>query len=469
MSRPISSTQRSLTLTEELEKLEQSITLTLQEIDHNFSRAHRIVTTNILPIVEQYAEQSKDVWEGSKFWKQFFEASANVSLSGYEEQPPDDTEQETTITEDTTETTHTTQDEESESYATPSSEHLNLHNRDADADEDIDFSALTLTPSQSHSTPRVPDHHQHHQPHHDNDDEAEPSPSVSYESPYEALRQEVASGDSPSEFQHHHHHHPHPTTPGKSRSKTPDSSPFLPPAPSTTKPSNNRNDPVLHRVLDKTYRVQATPLTSRTTKSYSTHHAAAASTTTPKTAQRKYYDSSPLSSPEIEVPKLHEEIFSSPLKQFGRYDDDESPSKPSNRRTPKPGISVLTPGKGKGKGEAKYGGGAGGGWDSDDDDIDDDEMFGSPPKTMQFHVPQSRLLKTPGTYLPYPLYTLSRKPKEASKRIVSDLLQSARGDGGAGEDITSDYEYQFGHGYDDEGSESPSVVRRAEGLDDESF
>ena len=83
MSRPSVAAQRNLTLTEELEKLEQSITLTLQgrfsidlkrknantlspEIDHNFSRAHRIVTTSILPIVEQYAEHSKNVWEGSK-------------------------------------------------------------------------------------------------------------------------------------------------------------------------------------------------------------------------------------------------------------------------------------------------------------------------------------------------------------------------------------------------------------------
>lgn len=57
---------RNLTLTEELEKLEQSITLTLQEIDHNFSKAHRIVTSSILPLVEQYGEHSKNVWEASK-------------------------------------------------------------------------------------------------------------------------------------------------------------------------------------------------------------------------------------------------------------------------------------------------------------------------------------------------------------------------------------------------------------------
>lgn len=75
---------RNLSLTEELEKLEQSITLTLQgmnsyllghatwesnyapEIDHNFSKAHRIVTTGILPVVERYGEHSRAVWEASK-------------------------------------------------------------------------------------------------------------------------------------------------------------------------------------------------------------------------------------------------------------------------------------------------------------------------------------------------------------------------------------------------------------------
>lgn len=39
------------------------------EIDHNFSRAHRIVTSSILPIIEQYAEHSNNVWEGSKVWR----------------------------------------------------------------------------------------------------------------------------------------------------------------------------------------------------------------------------------------------------------------------------------------------------------------------------------------------------------------------------------------------------------------
>lgn len=50
----------------ELERLEQKITLALYEIDANFNRCHRIVTTKILPIIENYAENSRRIWENSK-------------------------------------------------------------------------------------------------------------------------------------------------------------------------------------------------------------------------------------------------------------------------------------------------------------------------------------------------------------------------------------------------------------------
>lgn len=76
---------KKVSLTAELEKLEHTITMTLQEIDRNFSRCHRIITTSILPIIERYSLESSDVWNGSQFWKHFFEMSANVSLSGFEE------------------------------------------------------------------------------------------------------------------------------------------------------------------------------------------------------------------------------------------------------------------------------------------------------------------------------------------------------------------------------------------------
>lgn len=230
-----------------------------------------------------------------------------------------------------------------------------------------------------------------------------------YPSPYEALRREVAGAGPSTRTQTYQA----PTTPGKQPSgfrhtknmaATPDSSPFQAPATttklSTAKKARNatsNNDPLLHRLLDKNYRIQATPL-----KGHNLYSGASGNRfTTPGTAGKtknkaRLFDSSPLSSPEIEAPKLHAEIFSSPMRQ------------PASARKPRtPGVSVLTPAR-------KYGGiGTGAGttnkgkasvWDDSDDDIDDSgDMdggvnggFGSPPKTMQFHVPQSRLMKTPG-------------------------------------------------------------------------
>jgi DASH complex subunit ASK1 len=100
-------------------------------------------------------------------------------------------------------------------------------------------------------------------------------------------------------------------------------------------------------------------------------------------------------------------------------------------------------------------------WDSDDDmDYDDEDIGPSPPKTMQFHIPQSRLMRTPGKFtLTFHFNCLRPNlstfiAREASRRIVTDLLATA----GAG-DITDDI--------DDE--QSPSVIRRMENLEDDTF
>jgi DASH complex subunit ASK1 len=126
----------------------------------------------------------------------------------------------------------------------------------------------------------------------------------------------------------------------------------------------------------------------------------------------------------------------------------------------------------------------------DDEDFDDDRYLGggddtttsqfdmSPPKTMHFHVPQSRLLQTPA--------------REASRRIVDDLLMTAGADAtdeiegvaaaddDGGEEVTGRYGRLVLDGFDedddddegdflnDDGDEgSPSlVVKRARGVDD---
>ncbi|KAJ5561726.1 hypothetical protein N7535_003813 [Penicillium sp. DV-2018c] len=435
MSRQPFQAQRPLSLTEELEKLEQSITLTLQEIDHNFSQAHRIVTTSILPLVEQYTEHSRDVWEGSKFWKQFFEASANVSLSGYEEKNnEEETLQEPTATEDelSADMTQTTTLDETMSHETPSSERLETPRRDQA--EDLDLTDLAIS---SHSTPRAPDQHQQA-----NEDMT--ISSMEYSSSYENLRKEVYESAPPFDAPDSS---TLPSTPGRQSffprgvsATTPMSSPFLPPAsqPSTLdRRYQKSSDPVLHQMLDKTYRVQATPLGKGFRDIGGGTNTRSKFNITPKPAKPTSgytFDDSPISSPEPEAPKLHTEVFSSPIRGVDTPGTHRKRRTSSNRMrdVPRPGMSVLTPAR-KRAGKSAM-------WESDDDlDYDDDDELGpSPPKTMQFHIPQSRLMRTPA--------------KEASRRIVTDLLTTA----GAG-DITDDDE------------QSPSVIRRMERLEDETF
>lgn len=160
----------------------------------------------------------------------------------------------------------------------------------------------------------------------------------------------------------------------------------------------------MHRLFDKTYRVQATPLSKGFEKSRSKF------TVTPKpkpssSSKYPFDDDSPLSSPEPEAPQLNSELFSSPVKAAATPTPRKTKTNPHDERiTPKPGISVLTPAKGKGESESGRGRGKRPVWDSDEQEFDDGDDDGtvsgpSPPKTMQFHVPQSRLMKTPGWFL----------------------------------------------------------------------
>jgi hypothetical protein len=50
----------------DLEKLQQNITLTLQDIDQNFERCNQIVTGQIIPEVDKFTQASRDIWERSK-------------------------------------------------------------------------------------------------------------------------------------------------------------------------------------------------------------------------------------------------------------------------------------------------------------------------------------------------------------------------------------------------------------------
>lgn len=242
-------------------------------------------------------------------------------------------------------------------------------------------------------------------------------------SPYETLKREVHGDSSPLSAS------AAPTTPGRNQrhdhheeaSMTPTSSPFV----STTaqrstqahqqRPQNN--DPLLHRVLDKTYRIQATPHGTARKPKPSAQKAKPTPSSTAQNTRRQLFtaaDSSPLDSSPIAPMQLRADIFSSPLKGaatprtpgvsvYNTPGAKKHGIKESARKEPQPSASQFT-------------GSRGGVWDSDDDDDGFEEGF-SPPKTMQFHVPQSRLLQTPGKL---PFLSLSK-----TKHVLI-VLTSAR-------------------------------------------
>ncbi|KAM0431805.1 hypothetical protein ACHAPT_005055 [Fusarium lateritium] len=396
-----SAAARNLSLTEELERLEQSITLTLQEIDHNFSKSHRIVTTSILPLVEH-----------PQFWKQFFEASANVSLSGYEELANDDettnVEESTAMREDTT-ADYTAQHDE-DMTATTGAEHSTFHADDSLLD-DAELSGSTPRPPASKTRTRFSD----------------------LESPYETMKREMQgeedettvlqdNEDSTVLFAQHTARLPDMAmTP---RNKFDDDH-------TVEQSAQTHKDPLLHRLLDKNYRIQATP------------HKPALRISPLKNNQPKQTPSwkdSPGSSPEMAVPTLRSEAFMSPYKSNARQRLAAATQGP---RTP--GVSVQTPATARktrdvfadestvASGKKKYEID----WESDEEDEDLDLYAGmSPPKTIQFALPPSKLLQTPA--------------REASQRIVGDILLDA--------------------GVDPNSSEySPTMVKMNEDILDDSF
>ena len=105
-----------------------------------------------------------------------------------------------------------------------------------------------------------------------------------------------------------------------------------------------------------------------------------------------------MSSPEMTVPRLRSEAFMSPYKSQARGRLAAATQGP---RTP--GVSVQTPGAGGKKSRDAFAAASGGeqkyeiDYESGEDGDDSDLYAGmSPPKTIQFALPPSRLLQTPG-------------------------------------------------------------------------
>ena len=311
----------------------------------------------------------------AQFWKQFFEASANVSLSGVEEREEEEEDETYTQSHDNASTYETTETSTADETLRADGEEQHYDHTNDSLLDNIEVSG---------STPRRP----------------RPKSGTAfagYASPYETLKSEMkgrTGGDNDEADESIV-----PTTPGP-QSRLPDmsmtpqgSSPFeAGPPPSTQKRTAGADHQVLlHRVLDKNYRVQATP------------HKTPKPKAKPVGGKASWRDlDSPMSSPPAAAPQLRAEIFSSPVRLA--YNNPHQAQTHAPPRTP--GVSVQTPAKGKAwagtdvtrstkkkdKDEIT--------WESDSDEDPEGvyrELGMSPPKTIQFSMPQSRLLQTPGT------------------------------------------------------------------------
>jgi DASH complex subunit ASK1 len=165
-------------------------------------------------------------------------------------------------------------------------------------------------------------------------------------------------------------------------------------------------DPLLHRVLEKNYRIQATPhkpalrLSPLKGKDKETPGAGGLSS---------WNQDSPMSSPEIAAPKLRSEAFMSPYKKSNARQRLAAATQQKGGGGPRtPGVSVQTPATARKTrdvfAEEDATAGKGGDrveidWDIGEEvDEDDVDLYAgmSPPKTIQFALPPSKLLQTPG-------------------------------------------------------------------------
>ena len=355
-----------------------------------------------------------------QFWKQFFEASANVSLSGYEELANGEdstalTNPEETAVHDETTADYTPRPHSAgqDATATGVEDESSVFHQDSQHGEHRsgghDMSALSDGDGDvSGSTPRPP---------------ATKTLSIrpqfaGLDSPYEALKKRELSKagaagqeeetDSELLFQQHTARLPDMSMTPRAGDRGGDND-----GDDTQFGSNRKNkDPLLHRMLDKNYRVMATPHKGATgvspIKWKVTERTPALDANQCRDKKKApAWQDSPMSSPEMAVPQLRSAAFMSPVRAAYRGKAAATAAAAARGAPRTPGLSVQTPATGR---KTKDVFGSVGGKAYEDEitwESDSDDEFGgmSPPKTIQFALPPSKLLQTPGTFLPTSRYT----------------------------------------------------------------
>ncbi|KAL1728267.1 DASH complex subunit Ask1-domain-containing protein [Schizophyllum commune] len=72
-------------VTDQIEQIEQLITLKLQNIDENFATIHSLLMNKILPAIKRYGTATEPAREAAKFWTSFYEQAAQIRIPAYDD------------------------------------------------------------------------------------------------------------------------------------------------------------------------------------------------------------------------------------------------------------------------------------------------------------------------------------------------------------------------------------------------
>ncbi|KAH9837232.1 uncharacterized protein C8Q71DRAFT_809348 [Rhodofomes roseus] len=134
---------------DQIEQIEQLITIKLQNIDANFSKMQHIMANRILPAVKRYAVGTEPVREAARFWTTFFEQAAQIRVPTYDEYSSVNEQEETEPSSDV----DPAQAEQSSSSAegieaTPTRSHHTTYTSDGSSDDSfMPQAALSSTPA----------------------------------------------------------------------------------------------------------------------------------------------------------------------------------------------------------------------------------------------------------------------------------------------------------------------------------
>ncbi|KAF9535703.1 hypothetical protein CPB83DRAFT_842185 [Crepidotus variabilis] len=70
---------------DQIEQIEQLITIKLQNIDENFSKIHNVLANKLLPAVKRYSVGTEPVREAAKFWTSFYEQAAQIRIPTFDD------------------------------------------------------------------------------------------------------------------------------------------------------------------------------------------------------------------------------------------------------------------------------------------------------------------------------------------------------------------------------------------------